>query len=188
MLTVVGAIANQTLAKSESPGVFAEAFLGRLHSMGKSYALVSRENWGGVSLNEILMSQLHNHAEEHEGRIQVGGPPISFAPPQALALGLVFHELATNAVKYGALAKPKGRVAVTWGIEKGRLIITWLERDGARVGNPARKGFGTELIERELKSALGAKVAFDYAPEGIEVRITIPPEAKYIASVGQDGK
>jgi len=188
MLTVVGAIANQTLAKSESPDRFAEAFLGRLHSMGKAYALVSQENWGEVSLNEILMSQLHSHAEEREGRVQVGGPPIYFAPPQALALGLAFHELATNAVKYGALAKPKGRVAVTWGTEKGRLIITWLERDGAKIGKPARKGFGTELIERELKSALGAKVTFDYAPEGIEVRLTVPPEAKYIVGVGRDGK
>ena len=188
MLTVVGAIANQTLAKSGSPDRFAEAFLGRLHAMGKSYALVSQENWGGVSLSEILMSQLQNHAEEREGRVQIGGPPISFAPPEALALGLVFHELATNAVKYGALARSKGRVAVTWGIQKNRLIITWLERDGAKVGKPGRKGFGTELIERELKSALGAKVSFDYAPEGIEVQITIPPEAKYIASVGRDGK
>ena len=70
----------------------------------------------------------------------------------ALALGLVFHELVTNAVKYGALAKSSGRIAVTWEIEKGRLHINWLERDGPAVKKPRRRGFGTELIERELQA------------------------------------
>jgi two-component system CheB/CheR fusion protein len=185
MLTIVGAIANQTLAKSASPDRFAEAFLGRLQSMGKSYALVSRENWGDVSLKDILTNELETYAKEGDSRIGLGGPEIAFAPPQALAIGLAFHELTTNAMKYGALAKPKGRVAVTWKVEKGRLDITWLERDGGKVGKPGRKGFGTELIERELKSALGARVMFDYAPEGIEVQISIPYESKYVAGLGR---
>jgi two-component system CheB/CheR fusion protein len=178
MLTVVGAIANQTLAKSASPDIFAAAFMGRLQSMGKSYALVSRENWNDVSLGDILMNELQDFAQERDGRVKTGGPELTFAPTQALALGLVFHELATNATKYGALADPKGRVSVTWGMEKGRLIITWMERDGGEIGKPARKGFGTELIERELKSTLGATVTFDYAPAGIEVQISIPYEPK----------
>jgi two-component system, chemotaxis family, CheB/CheR fusion protein len=185
MLTVVGAIANQTLAKSKSPDSFAEAFLGRLQSMGKSYALVSRENWGDVLLNDILINELQSYMREADGRVKVGGPDIAFSPPQALALGLVFHELATNAVKYGALSEPKGRVAVTWGIENGRLNITWLERDGAKVLKPERNGFGTELIERELKSALAARVTFDYAPQGVEVQISIPRDSKYIGGLGR---
>jgi two-component system CheB/CheR fusion protein len=77
---------------------------------------------------------------------------------------------------------------VTWGVEKGRLVITWLERDGPKVGKPDRRGFGTELIERELKSRLGGRVTFDYAPEGIEVQISIPYEAKYVSGVGQAAK
>jgi two-component system, chemotaxis family, CheB/CheR fusion protein len=185
MLTVVGAIANQTLARSDTTGDFAEAFLGRLHSMGKSYALVSRENWGEVSLNDILINELEKFAEEDDGRVKLGGPEITFAPPQALALGLVFHELTTNAAKYGALAKAKGRVSVTWRVEKSRLIITWLERDGNKVATPERKGFGTELIERELKSALGARVTFDYAPKGIETQISIPFESKHVSGLGR---
>jgi two-component system, chemotaxis family, CheB/CheR fusion protein len=185
MLTVVGAIANQTLAKSKSPDSFAEAFLGRLQSMGKSYALVSRENWGDVLLNDILLNELRGHNREADGRIKLGGPDIPFAPPQALALGLVFHELTTNAVKYGALAEPEGRVSVTWGIDNGSVLITWLERDGAKVHEPDGKGFGTELIERELKSALGARVAFDYAPQGVEVKISIPFDSKYVSGRGR---
>jgi two-component system CheB/CheR fusion protein len=185
MLTVVGAIANQTLVKSASPNEFTDAFLGRIQSMGKAYDLVSREQWGEVTLHDILTGELRTHAEERDDRVKLGGPEIAFAPQQALALGLVFHELTTNAVKYGALASAKGRIAVTWEVEKGRLVITWLERDGPKVGKPKRKGFGTELIERELKSVLGARVTFDYAPEGVEVRISIPYEAEYVSGLGR---
>src|SRR5262249_22423703 len=174
VLSVVGAIANQTLSTSETPELFTEAFLGRVHSMAKAYDLVSREQWGEVSLNEILLTVLAWYTAEGSKRVKLGGPEIAFAPQQALAFGLIFHELMTNAVKYGALAEAKGRVSVTWGIDKGQLIITWLERDGAKVKKPVRKGFGTDLIERELKSTLGGRVTFDYAPEGIEVQISIP--------------
>ncbi len=184
MLTVVGAIANQTLARSPSPESFAEAFLGRLQSMGKSYTLVSRENWGDVLLHDIVHNELEGHIRETDGRIKLSGPDIPFAPPQALAIGLVLHELATNAVKYGALSTPKGSIAVTWGIENGGLNIAWLERDGARVKEPAHNGFGTVLIERELKSALGAGVAFDYAPQGLGVKISIPFDFEICISVG----
>jgi two-component system, chemotaxis family, CheB/CheR fusion protein len=185
MLTVIGAIANQTLARSENPEAFTEAFLGRLNSMGKSYALVSRENWGDVSLSDIIMSELQNFAGERQGRVSIGGPEIAFAPPRALALGMVFYELASNAVKYGALSRPKGRISVTWEVEKGRVILVWLERDGAKVSKPSRKGFGTELMERELKTTLGAKVSFDYAPAGLEVQISIPYDSKFIAGLGR---
>jgi len=188
MLTVVGAIANQTLSKSETPELFTEAFLGRIHSMAKSYDLVSREQWGEVSLNELVSTVLDSYARERADRIKLGGPDIAFAPPQALALGLIFHELVTNAVKYGALGTNEGAVSVTWGVEKSRLIVRWLERDGAKVRKPGRKGFGTELIERELKSALGGRVTFDYAPEGIEVQLSIPYDAKYVAGAGRSAR
>jgi len=188
MLTIVGAIANQTLSKSATPKHFTEAFLGRIQSMAKSYDLVSREQWGEVSLKAMLLTVLSSHAAERGDRIKLWGPEIAFAPPQALALGLIFHELVTNAVKYGALAKVKGRLSVSWGVEKGRLIITWLEREGAKVEKPSRKGFGTDLIERELKSALGGRVTFDYAPAGVEVQLSIPYDAKYVSGVGRSGK
>ncbi|HET7847975.1 MAG TPA: CheR family methyltransferase [Pseudolabrys sp.] len=179
MLTVVGAIANQTLAKSESPENFADAFLGRLHAMGKSYDLVSREHWGEVPLREILTNELGSHKGEHGERAALEGPEVLFAPAKALGLGLVFHELVTNAVKYGALSGTEGRVAVSWAIEKGRLTITWVERGGPKPGKTSRKGFGTELIERELKSVLRGRATFEYGEAGIEVRISIPVEDKH---------
>jgi two-component system, chemotaxis family, CheB/CheR fusion protein len=178
MLSVVGAIANQTMARTDSPKTFAEAFLGRLRAMGKSYALVSRENWGDVSLRDILADELQTYADERKARVTLEGPELTFAAAHALALGLVFHELSTNAVRHGVLAKPKGRVSVTWKVERGRLLISWVERDGGKIAKPSRRGFGTELIERELKSTLGAKVKFDYAPQGLEVEISIPYDSK----------
>jgi two-component system, chemotaxis family, CheB/CheR fusion protein len=177
ILTVIGAMANQTLARTDSPDHFAAAFLGRLNSMSRFHALLARENWGEVSLSDILMSELQTHAGERDGRVKLGGPGIAFVPSKALALGLVFHELTSNAVRHGALAKPEGRVSVTWNTDRGGLTITWLERNGAKVAKPTHKGFGTELIEGELKSALGAEVIFDYAAPGIEVQIAIPHAA-----------
>jgi two-component system CheB/CheR fusion protein len=185
MLTIVGAIASQTLARSETPEDFSATFLGRVQAMGKTYALVSRESWSEVSLNDILTAELEPHMDGRDARIRLGGPEIAFMPPQALALGMVFHELASNALKYGALSDAKGRLSVTWEVEKGQLVINWLERDGARVAKPKHKGFGTELIERELKSHLGGRVTFDYAPEGVEVRISIPYDAKSISGLGR---
>src|SRR5262245_10558557 len=188
MLTIVGAIANQTLSSTETPEHFTDAFLGRIQSMARAYDLVSREEWGEVSLQDLLTNVFGSYAGNGNDRIKFGGPEIAFAPSQALALGLIVNELVTNALKYGALAKGKGRVSVTWGVEKGRLVITWLERDGPKVSKPARRGFGTELIERELKSTLGGRVTFDYAPAGIEVQISIPYGSRYVSGVGRAAK
>ena len=188
MLTVVGAIAKQTLSSTETPEHFTDAFLGRIQSMARSYDLVSREEWGEVSLQDLLTNVFGSYAGNGNDRIKFGGPEIAFAPSQALALGLIVHELVTNALKYGALAKGKGRVSVTWCVEKGRLVITWLERDGPKVSKPAGRGFGTELIERELKSTLGGRVTFDYAPAGIEVQMSIPYESRYVSGVGRAAK
>jgi two-component system CheB/CheR fusion protein len=151
--------------------------------MARTYAIVSREDWGEVKLRDLLNSELEAF-QSKSGRIKMDGPEISFAPPQALALGLVFHELATNAAKYGSLSTARGGIVVTWAIDKGRLVVTWQERGGKTVHQPSQKGFGTGLIERELKSALGARVSFDFDPKGIEIRISIPYDERYVAGSG----
>jgi two-component system, chemotaxis family, CheB/CheR fusion protein len=174
MLAVVCAVATQTLAKSPSPKDFTNAFLGRIESMAKSYGLIASEQWGDISLDAILMTELESYVAETKDRLAINGPPLVFDPKRALALGLVFHELATNASKYGALSKAKGRIAVTWAVKKGRLVVVWRESDGPKVRPSARRGFGTELIERQIKSALDGEVRFDYRAEGIVVQMTIP--------------
>jgi two-component system CheB/CheR fusion protein len=173
MLTVVSAIASQTLSKTPEPADFADAFMGRIHSLGQTYSLVSQRQWGDVSLHDMLMAELRPHAEE-DGRVALSGPPITFRPPDALALGLVFHELVTNAAKYGSLSNGSGRLSVTWKIGNPGLVIEWREADGPKVAKPKRRGFGTELIERQLKESIKGSAKFTYAADGLRVVIDIP--------------
>jgi two-component system, chemotaxis family, CheB/CheR fusion protein len=184
MLTVVAAITKQTLAKSASPDDFAAALQGRVQALAKSYGLLSRQQWGSVSLRDILLNELEPYRQESEARLALDGPPVALKPAAALALGLVVHELATNATKYGALSNSDGRVSVGWRIDRGErhsLALTWRESNGAVVKKPKRKGFGTELIEREVSGALGGKAAFDYAADGLKVRISIPLDSANVS-------
>jgi two-component system CheB/CheR fusion protein len=177
MLAVISAVATQTLAHSASPEAFEKAFLGRIDSMAKTYGLVSNEQWGDISLEAILQTELRAYADEDEkDRIVIEGPSLAFKPAQAIALGLVFHELATNAAKYGALSTGDGRLAVTWSTQENRLVLQWRESNGPKVRAPKRRGFGTELIERQLKAVLDGEVSLDYASGGFALDVSIPFE------------
>jgi two-component system CheB/CheR fusion protein len=154
MLTVVNAIAKQTLSQTRSPQEFAAAFDGRIQAMASSYGLVSRENWKEVSLRELISEQLKPHQLVTGDRVQISGPDLQVKPTAALSLGLVTHELTTNATKHGSLSRPNGKVAIGWAIEHASLpllVLQWNETGGPPAKKPARKGFGTTLIERELK-------------------------------------
>ena len=116
-----------------------------------------------------------------EGRFQLDGPDLTLAPKTALALGMVFHELATNAAKYGALGHGSdGKVQARWRVEDGgsRPILTldWTESGGPRITPPERQGFGTRLIERSLKGELGGDAALSYQEEGFQCSLKAPLE------------
>jgi two-component system CheB/CheR fusion protein len=152
--------------------------MGRIRALGNSYGLVSRQQWGPVSLNDLLALELKPHAANgHPDRVVLSGPPVLFRPAEALALGQMFHELATNAAKYGALSQEQGRVAVAWKVGNPELTIDWRETGGPEVRKPKRQGFGTEMIERQLKQLLGGSVKFNYAAEGLRVGMKIPMQA-----------
>jgi two-component sensor histidine kinase len=171
MLTVIGAIAKQTLVHTDSPVRFTEAFLGRLQAMANSYNLIAKEQWGGISLDDILKSEL---ASISASRVEVSGPEVRFTPPHAVALGLVVHELAANATQHGPLATPEGRLSVTWSIVDDRLIIVWRELGGVGVKAPERRGFGLQLVERQIASALDGRTSFAWAPEGLRAELSMP--------------
>lgn len=173
MLTVVGIIASQTLARMPSPERFAESFMGRINSLAKSYSLVSCKQWGDVSLRDIIDNELRAHRQEGSRNIALSGADITFDSSRALGMGLVFHELATNAVKYGALSTARGQLTVTWMLDGGQLVISWRE-SGAAPPPPGRRGFGMELIERQLATGFQGQASFDYGAEGLTVRITFP--------------
>jgi two-component sensor histidine kinase len=108
----------------------------------------------------------------------MGGPNIRLAPRKALALVLALHELATNAVKYGALSNDEGRVILNWNIvedaEADRLMLRWEELGGPTVTPPTRRGFGTRMIERALAAEFGGSAEIDYRPRGVVFTVEAP--------------
>jgi len=185
MLTVVSAISQQTLARSRNPEEFTRTLQGRIQALAKAYGLLSREQWGDVPVREVLLNELAQYRDESDGRIVVDGPPVALKPAAALALGLMVHELATNATKYGALSRVEGRVAVKWIIEGSsprKLTLKWGETGGPPVKKPKHKGFGTELIQREVTGTLGGEVSFDYASAGFQARMSVPLDGSVVSS------
>jgi two-component system CheB/CheR fusion protein len=175
MLMVAIGIAQQTHRNAATPEAFLEAFVGRLQAMARSYELLSRENWTETSLSELVQIELSPFGLE---RVVVDGPEVSLRPKLALSLGMVLHELATNAGKYGALSAPHGRVSIEWdkgpGTAGEQLEIRWAEADGPEIAKPEKRGFGLTLIERETTYNLGGRSQVDFAPDGVTVKLKFP--------------
>ena len=142
-------MAIQTLKGVES-GV-RDTFLARLFALSSQHDLLTLDNWEGASFEGVVRRALRPWREEERIRFQVEGPAVHLDPKRALALGMAFHELATNAAKYGALSTDTGMVRVTWHLEPDgkQLKLRWEEQGGPRSGPPSR-GFGLRLIEQGL--------------------------------------
>jgi len=175
MLTVVNAMARQTLASTPSPEEFTERFVRRIDALGRTHSLLSREQWGTVQLCEVARDSLEPYTIEDKNRVALNGPPVALDPKTALALGIVFHELATNAIKHGALSNRDGRVRMGWEFaDNGRVALGWQESGGPEVLPPARGGFGSRLIRLELTHELNGEVELFYEPAGLNVLMSFP--------------
>jgi two-component sensor histidine kinase len=155
-----------------------------MQALGASYGLVSRENWHEVPLRGVIQEQLTPHQLGDGKRIVISGPDVMVKPAAALALGLVTHELTTNAAKYGSLSAPEGRVSIAWSIEHGAppfLVLQWSESGGPPATEPTRKGFGTKLIEQEVKQTLGGSAKFSYEAGGLRAIVSIPFDRKLLS-------
>jgi two-component sensor histidine kinase len=170
MLSVVHAIARQTAARS--PGDFMDRFSERIQALSASQDLLVRNEWNGVEIENLVKAQLA-HFVDHS-RIVVHGPKLRLNPAVAQAVGLAVHELATNAGKYGALSMDSGWVDVSWGTQDSAFTMSWTERDGPPVSAPARRGFGTIVMEAMAARSVNGKVQLDYAPSGLIWRLTCP--------------
>jgi two-component system CheB/CheR fusion protein len=191
MLTVVCAVARQSASRSDgSKQDFTDAFIGRVQAMSTTYTLVSSEQWSDVEVGLLVGEHLAPYQSDSRPRFSIEGPRILCKPNVAVALGLVFHELATNAAKYGALSAAQGTVSVQWHVEPGtpeKLVLNWREVGGPKITKPTHQGFGTSLIERELQYALHGALRFTFEPDGLQLQMEIPldhsrlfrPEAPY---------
>ena len=177
MLVVVISLATQTLRRAGTLEEFSGVFLGRLHALTAAYTLLSQENWSGVSLGEVIAEELKPFMASDRTNIVISGPFVPLDPRGALALGMAIHELATNAVKYGALSVPEGDVAVSWALERTggeQLVLDWAERNGPPVSTPTRRGFGRTLIERGIAHDLSGTVKIEFLEAGLRARVMAP--------------
>jgi len=165
-LAIVQAIAWQSFRSGGMSKPAREAFEGRLAALAAAHNVLNRQSWEGGSIAQIVAEAVAPQ-DPGDGRLTVSGPPVSLEPKTAVALALAAHELATNAVKYGALSTPDGRVDVRWTIDGGLLRLVWRETGGPTVKGPIQRGFGARLLEQGLAEEICGSVRIEFLPEGV---------------------
>ncbi|PTM39561.1 PAS domain S-box protein [Bosea sp. 124] len=179
LLGVIQALASQTIRSVDSLSGFSERFMNRLQGLAKTQDILVNQAWVQGDLTQLAAGQLDLFNAFGDGRIEIDGPPVSLPADAAQAVGLALHELATNAIKYGALSGPTGAVTLRWRIvveDGSSLRLSWSERGGPPVTPPSRTGFGSVVVQRMVSSAVSGRVTMDFSPEGLLWVLDIPPE------------
>ncbi len=178
LLAVIQAMARQTARHVGSIDAFLNQFSARLQALATSHDLLVQESWYGVSLFELVRSQLGHYLDREGAQVSLDGPGVVLKPEAAQSLGLALHELATNAAKYGALSVPSGHIFIEWrrmpATEGHGVEIIWSEERGPKVKAPKQRGFGSMVVEHNLTRSLDAEVEMTFAPAGLRCRIVIP--------------
>lgn len=178
-MAMVQAIASQTMRKSPTKEAALAAFEKRLLALSAAQDVLTRSSWSAASMAQIVEGALAPHQPIDGRRMKAHGPDTNLSPQTALSFALAFHELATNATKYGALSTDKGSVVVEWAIEEveGQAFFSciWREQGGPRVVAPTEKGFGTRLLKAGFARIF--KVDLDYAPAGFRCSFVAPLSA-----------
>jgi PAS domain S-box-containing protein len=175
-LATVQSIAMQT--QRSTPEDFPVRFEERLLALSNAHDLLTRRQWSGVGLVELLEREFAPYAGGDEPPIRLEGPDLTLPARVSVAFGMVVHELATNAAKYGSLSNEAGRVDLTWKVEQDAgsrtLALRWVETGGPATAEPKRRGFGRRLIERNITGDLGGRVEMSFAPTGLQCSLAIP--------------
>ncbi len=170
------AIAAQAF-RNEGHDTSLSQFERRLIALATAHDVLTRENWEGADLRELVTRTLSPLCTQPE-RLDASGPWLRIRPKLALSLSMAMHELATNAAKYGSLSNEQGRIKIEWRLfeaeSESRFGLRWEEMDGPPVEAPTRKGFGSRLLERALSSELGATVRLAFPPTGVVYEIEAP--------------
>ena len=176
-LATVQAILGSTARTSLNITDFHEAFAGRLVALGKTHSILTENERQEANVYELLRLELEPYDDATGRRIRLEGPDVSLPASLAVLVALAFHELVTNAAKYGALSDLTGVLTVTWrvGFEKERVLhIEWIENDGPPVVAPTREGFGSRLLNKVLPAQAHATIKMDFVPTGLRASISLP--------------
>jgi two-component sensor histidine kinase len=180
MLTTIRAVARRTRARSETLDNFAKSFDDRLAAIARTHALLSRTEMGAVSMRELLALELSAHGAVEGENLTQRGPELLITAKQAQGLSMAFHELATNAVKHGALSVDNGRIDVSWETKassaRNQLRIRWRETGVTIEREPARRGFGSDILERSIPHLLHGSFERTFHRDGIECLIVVSLE------------
>ncbi|WP_241127972.1 PAS domain-containing protein [Novosphingobium terrae] len=174
-LAIVQGLATQSFRKSAIPGEGLAAFSARLAALAGAHNLLTRGNWEGANFGDVVVSSIGAVAGVDLHQVSISGPAVTVSPQMATAVAMVVHELATNALKYGALADLQGRIDVSWSFEaecQRRLVFDWLESGGPEVTVPTRQGFGTRLVKRGFVSDLHSHTDLEFLATGLKCQIT----------------
>ncbi len=185
-------IAMATVAERGAGSVseFREKLLGRLHALSRAHNLLVASSWTDAEIERVVRSTLEPHLQADASRFLLEGPPIAISADATLALNVTLYELATNAVKYGALLTAQGRIAIRWRHDPDQpsfALLTWTESDGPAVETPSRSGFGVRLLEQAF-AASGGGARLELLREGARRQMRFkslpprPPNADTIAA------
>lgn len=176
-LATVQSLAAQTF-RGERDSAALRRFENRLVALARAHDLLTHESWEGADIRELLLGSIGAVCVEPGKRFEISGPSFRLRPKLALGLSMAFHELATNAAKYGALSNETGKIHVDWTIrttgDQGQLNLQWHETGGPAVEAPREKGFGSRLLERALARELGARAELCFPVAGVKFSIVTP--------------
>jgi len=179
-LALVQALAAHTRHAAASPTDFEQAFTSRLHALGHAHDLLTQTHWKGTSLHQVIETALAPFSVygSSQARVEVKGPQVWLNSNTAVTLTLAFHELATNAAKYGALSVNQGHVNIFWEAQPAgapkEILLQWRESNGPVVEPPSRKGFGTMLIEKVLAYEAEGEAKLEFLPTGVAFVFRLP--------------
>jgi two-component sensor histidine kinase len=179
LLAVIQSISRRTARTTTTMEEFENRFGRRLQGLAASHDVLVRNSWQGAPLADLMRQQLMPFMDIQSSRVELSGPDIVVTAEAAQAIGLAIHELATNAIKYGAHSVPEGKVGISWSFDdtslaSRELLLKWVERGGPRVVPPSRNGFGHLVINEMIERSLNAKVALGFVAHGLEWSVSMP--------------
>lgn len=177
-LATVQLLAGQTIRKCGLPKDVQDDFEGRLIALSRAHDHLTRQRWEPVDLLTIVEKAVEPYAGLTPEAVSIRGEPIKVSAQASLTLAMIFHELASNAAKFGALSAAQGRLAITWSVANGvrapTLVINWQETGGPPVSEPQRFGFGSRLLQHGIARQFKGSTRLDYDPSGLRCTMEIP--------------
>lgn len=177
LFAVVQAVVSRSFTGKTSVEEAQMAVMDRLHSLGQAHILLVDRQWQGTDLRELVSGEMRPFSD----RVTISGPALIMSPQAAQSVALAVHELATNAIKYGALSSPSGRIVIGWSVHAhdgvDEFVFHWQEFDGPPVVTPLRKGFGSTVLEQVMAEYASAPPCIEFAPSGVVYEVAGPLSA-----------